>query len=221
MSPGITSHITARHKGPQHSEDQKAGDPTFHQHWPRSTACGQQRRARAVAAAAAGPSSHMSAASAAAPEQRFCPSRRRSSPGCPLASSLGTPPARTTASHSGAHRSLAHQPHDYTRPLTHPFHATLLPPPQDYYKAVMAEMMDGTPMHMRGGMGGGRGMGGGGGMHGGGPGAGRSNGFGGEGGAGAEPSNILRLRGLPFSVQKDDIATWFGDLSVTPVGQDK
>eukprot|EP00775_Hariotina_reticulata_P013581 gene13581-13706_t len=99
----------------------------------------------------------------------------------------------------------------------------------DYYKAVMAEMyVDGAGMRGGGGYRGGGGgsggfVGGGYGMqHGGG--GGYSNGGGGrhsaadpgpssQGGAGqgngyeAGPSNVLRLRGLPFSAQKEDIVS--------------
>jgi hypothetical protein len=30
------------------------------------------------------------------------------------------------------------------------------------------------------------------------------------------PSNVLRLRGLPFSAGKDDIIAWFSDIAITP-----
>ena len=46
-----------------------------------------------------------------------------------------------------------------------------------------------------------------------------------EGGAGngfeAGPSNVLRLRGLPFSAQKEDIVRWFEDCQITPLLPDK
>jgi hypothetical protein len=32
----------------------------------------------------------------------------------------------------------------------------------------------------------------------------------------AGPSNVLRLRGLPFSAGKDDIIGWFADIAITP-----
>eukprot|EP00878_Enallax_costatus_P022490 GHUV01023861.1.p1 GENE.GHUV01023861.1~~GHUV01023861.1.p1 ORF type:complete len:176 (+),score=42.01 GHUV01023861.1:258-785(+) len=90
----------------------------------------------------------------------------------------------------------------------------------DYYKAIMAEMyVDGSGMQ-RGGYG----------RHGGGYGGGYghqhgySNGGGrgadqGNGGAGYEagPSNVLRLRGLPFSAQKEDIVRWFEDVQIQPL----
>jgi hypothetical protein len=94
---------------------------------------------------------------------------------------------------------------------------------QDYYKAVMAEMyVDGAGM--RGG--GGNRVGGGqyGGQHYGG-GQGYSNGgrpaeaAGAGNGYEAGPSNVLRLRGLPFSAQKEDIVRWFED--VAPLAVDK
>lgn len=107
-------------------------------------------------------------------------------------------------------------------------------PLQDYYKAVMAEMyVDGA------GMKGGRGGGGGGGFAAGGQGGygGQGGGYGSggggfgngargmEGGAGngyeAGPSNVLRLRGLPFSAQKEDIVRWFEDCQITPLLPDK
>lgn len=93
----------------------------------------------------------------------------------------------------------------------------------DYYKAVMAEMyVDGAGM--RGGGGGGYNRGGsmqyGGGQHyGGGGGQGYSNGgrpaeaAGAGNGYEAGPSNVLRLRGLPFSAQKEDIVRWFEDVA--------
>lgn len=102
----------------------------------------------------------------------------------------------------------------------------------DYYKAVMAEMyVDGAGM--RGG--GFRGQGGG--SYGGGygSGGGYSNGArgmdpaaaaaaGGGAAAGngfeAGPSNVLRLRGLPFSAQKEDIVRWFEDCQITPLSPD-
>jgi len=100
----------------------------------------------------------------------------------------------------------------------------------DYYKAVMAEVLDGTGMPSmgrgqrgdRGGGGGGQygqqyGGGGGGqyGQQGGYSNGGRSNGYD-EGGA----STVLRLRGLPYSAQKEDIVRWFEDLQVTPISSD-
>lgn len=89
----------------------------------------------------------------------------------------------------------------------------------DYYKAVMAEMyVDGA------------------GMRPGGAGGFRAGGYGGYGGysngarpggdaaaagngvfGGGEPSNVLRLRGLPFSAQKEDIVRWFEDVQITPL----
>jgi hypothetical protein len=94
---------------------------------------------------------------------------------------------------------------------------------QDYYKAVMAEMyVDGAGM--RGGGGYNRGGGQYGGQHYGG-GQGYSNGgrpaeaAGAGNGYEAGPSNVLRLRGLPFSAQKDDIVRWFED--VAPLAVDK
>ncbi|GBF91297.1 heterogeneous nuclear ribonucleoprotein H3 [Raphidocelis subcapitata] len=112
----------------------------------------------------------------------------------------------------------------------------------DYYKAVMGEMLDGTGMGRRpgppgpqqgmmmagmqggmqagmqgyGAMGYGMGMQG----YGGYPQAGGYvNGAGGGYGGGhavREESNVLRLRGLPFSAGKDDIIAWFADIAVTP-----
>lgn len=101
---------------------------------------------------------------------------------------------------------------------------------QDYYKAVMAEMyVDGAGMRGGGGGGGynrGGGMQYGGGQHyGGGGGQGYSNGgrpaeaAGAGNGYEAGPSNVLRLRGLPFSAQKEDIVRWFED--VAPLAVDK
>jgi heterogeneous nuclear ribonucleoprotein F/H len=101
----------------------------------------------------------------------------------------------------------------------------------DYYKAVMAEMyVDGAGMRGGGGGAGGfrQGGGGGGAAYGGGFGSqgGFSNGARGMdpaagGGAGngydAGPSNVLRLRGLPFSAQKEDIVRWFEDCQITPL----
>jgi uncharacterized membrane protein YgcG len=106
---------------------------------------------------------------------------------------------------------------------------------QDYYKAVMAEMyVDGAGMRGGGGGAGGfrQGGGGGGAAYGGGFGSqgGFSNGARGMdpaagGGAGngydAGPSNVLRLRGLPFSAQKEDIVRWFEDCQITPLLPDK
>lgn len=37
----------------------------------------------------------------------------------------------------------------------------------------------------------------------------------------AGPSNVLRLRGLPFSAQKEDIVRWFEDVQITPLLPDK
>ena len=94
----------------------------------------------------------------------------------------------------------------------------------------MAEVLDGTGMPsmgrgQRGDRGGGGGgqygqqYGGGGGQYGqqgGYSNGGRSNGYD-EGGA----STVLRLRGLPYSAQKEDIVRWFEDLQVTPISSDK
>eukprot|EP00803_Ostreobium_quekettii_P005872 evm.model.scf_2585.2 EVM.evm.TU.scf_2585.2 scf_2585:12737-19061(-) len=90
----------------------------------------------------------------------------------------------------------------------------------DYYKAILAEMTDGpvsyniTDGHRvprRGGGGGGAYYGGGG------PGGGPPP-------MDAQPgefpaSNVLRLRGLPFSVQREDIVNWFNDgtLSISQI----
>jgi hypothetical protein len=45
------------------------------------------------------------------------------------------------------------------------------------------------------------------------------------GGAGngfeAGPSTVLRLRGLPFSAQKEDIVRWFEDCQIQPLSPDK
>lgn len=97
----------------------------------------------------------------------------------------------------------------------------------------MAEMyVDGAGMRGGGGaaggfrQGGGAAYGGGGGFQGQG---GFSNGARGmdpsAGGAGngcdAGPSNVLRLRGLPFSAQKEDIVRWFEDCQITPLLPDK
>jgi hypothetical protein len=90
----------------------------------------------------------------------------------------------------------------------------------------MAEVLDGTGMPgmgrgQRGDRGGGQygqqyggqyqGGGGGGYSNG-----GRSNGYD-EGG----PSTVVRLRGLPYSAQKEDIVRWFEDLQVSPISADK
>lgn len=94
----------------------------------------------------------------------------------------------------------------------------------------MAEMyVDGAGMRGGGGAGGFRQ--GGGASYGGGYGqqGGYSNGARGmdpaAGGAGngyeAGPSNVLRLRGLPFSAQKEDIVRWFEDCQITPLLPDK
>eukprot|EP00879_Flechtneria_rotunda_P003460 GHRR01003689.1.p1 GENE.GHRR01003689.1~~GHRR01003689.1.p1 ORF type:complete len:289 (+),score=74.26 GHRR01003689.1:301-1167(+) len=104
----------------------------------------------------------------------------------------------------------------------------------DYYKAVMAEMyVDGAGM--RGGMGGGGGGyqrgpaygGGGGGGYGGSHGYSNGGGradhhHGGEGSyhQQAGPSTVLRLRGLPFSAQKEDIVRWFEDVQIQPLSVD-
>lgn len=101
----------------------------------------------------------------------------------------------------------------------------------DYYKAVMAEMyVDGAGMRGGGFRGGAGGYGGA--AYGGGPG-GYANGAprpmdpnaagvapgGAAPGNGYEagPSNVLRLRGLPFSAQKEDIVRWFEDVQITPI----
>lgn len=76
---------------------------------------------------------------------------------------------------------------------------------QDYYRAVVAEMTDGpvpyqvTDSRPR-----------------------RSPGYGGDGGSqsnGVPTSSVLRLRGLPFSVNAEDIVTWFNDgsVNITPI----
>lgn len=76
---------------------------------------------------------------------------------------------------------------------------------QDYYRAVVAEMTDGpvpyqvTDSRPR-----------------------RSPGYGGDGGSqnnGVPTSSVLRLRGLPFSVNTEDIVTWFNDgsINITPI----
>ncbi|KAF6255250.1 hypothetical protein COO60DRAFT_1627605 [Scenedesmus sp. NREL 46B-D3] len=93
----------------------------------------------------------------------------------------------------------------------------------DYYKAVMAEMyVDGAGMRSGGGGGGGGYNRGGGMQYGGqhfGGGQGYSNGgrpaeaAGAGNGYEAGPSNVLRLRGLPFSAQKEDIVRWFEDVA--------
>lgn len=106
----------------------------------------------------------------------------------------------------------------------------------DYYKAIMSEMMDGMPPQggYHGG-GGGYGMGpqmgmydhggyGGGGMQGHVPHGGHGGGYGGSmdvGGMNAG-TTILKLRGLPFSVQDDDIVRWFDDpsLGISPLTSD-
>lgn len=86
----------------------------------------------------------------------------------------------------------------------------------------MAEMLDGTGMPVHGGSRGGRG-----GMQGEYRGHGPMNGGGGHGGGNRAngydegPSNILRLRGLPFSAQKDDIVRWFEDVQITPITADR
>lgn len=95
---------------------------------------------------------------------------------------------------------------------------------QDYYKAVMAEMyVDGSGMR-HGGYRHGGGYGGGGyHQHGYQNGGGRGVEQAGNGGAGYEagPSNVLRLRGLPFSAQKEDIVRWFEDVQIQPITPDR
>lgn len=90
----------------------------------------------------------------------------------------------------------------------------------DYYRAVSAEVMEGGGPGMQmhhggGGYGGGYDQGpggyGGGPMHGGG--GDRGGGYSGGQGILGE-TTILKLRGLPFSVQDDDIIRWFDDPSV-------
>jgi len=110
---------------------------------------------------------------------------------------------------------------------------------QDYYKAVMAEMyVDGAGMRGGGGYrgagggyaGGGYGVqhgaaggysNGGGGRHSAEPGPSSQGGVGPGNGYEAGPSNVLRLRGLPFSAQKEDIVRWFEDVQITPVHVDR
>lgn len=94
---------------------------------------------------------------------------------------------------------------------------------QDYYKAVMAEMyVDGTGMrhggyrHDRGGYGGGYGQ-----HYSNGGGRGAEQAGNGSAGYEAGPSNVLRLRGLPFSAQKEDIVRWFEDVQIQPLTPDR
>ena len=107
---------------------------------------------------------------------------------------------------------------------------------QDYYRAVAADVhegggmgggMGGPPMH--GGYGMGQGMGGPGmydpyGMppqHGGGMGGGGGGGGGYGGGVPEGGTTILKLRGLPFQVQDEDIIRWFEDAPITPLTADR
>mmetsp|Transcript_11447 Transcript_11447/g.24603 ORF Transcript_11447/g.24603 Transcript_11447/m.24603 type:complete len:296 (+) Transcript_11447:172-1059(+) len=99
----------------------------------------------------------------------------------------------------------------------------------DYYKAIVADMMDGGGMQHGGGRHGGYGMdpsmgmygqdpsGGYGGMQ-----QGHGAGYGQDQAAGAGGTTILKLRGLPFSVQDEDIVRWFDDasLGITPLTSD-
>ncbi|KAI8466024.1 MAG: hypothetical protein J3K34DRAFT_524870 [Monoraphidium minutum] len=85
-------------------------------------------------------------------------------------------------------------------------------------------MQHGYGMQGYGGYGGGYANGGGG--YGGGGGGGYGGAYGGGGGGGGghhaprEESNVLRLRGLPFTAGKDDIIRWFEDVAVTPPAQE-
>jgi hypothetical protein len=101
---------------------------------------------------------------------------------------------------------------------------------QDYYRAVAGTMMDagggffpgagrGAPRPGPGGaypQAGGYGQGYGGQ-------AGYANGAAAGRGYGYEDqaSTVIRLRGLPFSAQKDDIVRWFDDLQIQPISADK